>query len=220
MKPILVVEDEAAIADLIAMTLRSAGYDCHIAADGLAAADKMQEADYALALLDIMLPEVDGYDLLNYALGLELPVIFITAKGTLQDRVNGLRLGADDYIVKPFEPAELVARVESVLRRTKGGQGVYRAWDVVLDTHAHTVVQQGKMVPLAPREFELLAELLRRPGVMLGRDELYQAVWGQDADVDSRTLDLHINRLRKKLGWQTQISTSYKVGYRLEVEPR
>lgn len=218
MNPILVVDDEPAIADLIAMTLRGAGYQCHVANNGLAAADLMQEGDYSLALLDIMLPEVDGYDLLAYAASLGLPVIFITAKGALEERVKGLRLGADDYIVKPFEPAELVARVESVLRRAGGGAGAWQAWGVALDEHAHTVVQQGRLVPLTPREFDLLAQLMRRPGATLPREALYRAVWGQDADVDSRTLDLHINRIRKKLGWQGQIRTVYKVGYLLEVE--
>ncbi len=218
MRPILIADDEPAIADLIAMTLRGAGYACQTAADGLAAADLLEENDYALALLDIMLPELDGYDLLEYAASLGIPVIFITAKGTLGDRVRGLRLGADDYIVKPFEPEELVARVQSVLRRA-GVQGqALQLWGVALWPDGHTVTQNGAAVALTPREFDLLYQLMRSPGAVLPREALYRQVWGPDADYDSRTLDLHVNRLRKKLGWQQHIKTHYKIGYALEEE--
>ena len=218
MKPILIVDDEPAIVDLIAMVLTRAGYACTTAGDGLSAADLMQENEYALALLDIMLPRLDGYDLLEYAQTLCLPVIFITAKGALQDRVKGLRLGADDYIVKPFEPEELLARVEGVLRRTGAAQQPLTFFDVVLDPDSHTLTQAGRPVLLTPLEFGLLRELMSRPGTVLARERLYSAVWGPEADFDSRTLDLHIARIRKKLGWQKQIQAHYKIGYILEVE--
>lgn len=218
MRPILVVDDERPIANLIRLTLEGAGYACRLAYDGQTAADLLEEGSYALALLDIMLPQLDGYDLLGYAQSCRVPVIFLTAKAALQDRVKGLHCGADDYIVKPFEPEELVARVEAVLRRSGQGGGILRAWDVELDTQARTVTQNGMPVELRPREFDLLAALLRSRGMALYRDYLYDTVWGGEPE-DTRTLDIHIQRLRKKLGWQKKIATVYKVGYRLEGEP-
>lgn len=217
MQPILIVDDEPAIADLIAMTLRAEGYACKIANDGLTAADLLEENNYSLALLDIMLPEIDGYDLLGYALSLEIPVIFITAKGTLKDKVHGLRLGADDYIVKPFEPEEVLARVQTVLRRAGETQEEICIGDVVLHPASRAAAKNGVPVQLTPREFELLYQLMRRPATVLTREYLYRQVWGGEADFDSRTLDLHINRVRKKLCWHAQIKTHYKLGYSLEV---
>ena len=216
MQPILIVDDEPAIADLIEMTLTQAGYVCEIANDGEAAADLLEQNSYALIFLDIMLPEINGYDLMEYIRPLHMPVIFTTAKGTVKDRVRGLRMGAEDYIVKPFEPEELLARAETVLRRAGTGNGVFTVDDVVLDAGAHTVQKSGAAVSLTPREFDLLLALMRRPGVTLYRNALYEAVWGAETDADSRTLDLHMQRLRKKLGWQSRISTLYKIGYRLE----
>lgn len=216
MDPILIVEDEPAIADLIAMTLEAAGYACVTAADGQTAADLLEETRYALVLLDIMLPEVDGYELMEYIRPLGMPVIFTTAKGTTKDRVRGLRMGADDYIVKPFEPEELLARAESVLRRARTGNAVLTCGDVALDPVTRRVTRSGQPVVLAPREFDLLLALMRSPGVTLYRSDLYEAVWGEAVPPDSRTLDLHINRLRSKLGWHKRIRTIYKFGYQLE----
>ncbi len=218
MNHILIVEDEKPIAQLIDMSLSRAGYQCEQVHDGLAAADRLEQVGYDLVLLDIMLPGLDGYELLEYLRPMGTPVIFITAKGTLGDRVRGLRLGADDYIVKPFEVAELVARVESVLRRTGRGGAELRAWDVVVDTVAHSVTKAGAPVPITPREFDLLEQLLRNRGAALYRDVLFERVWGGEMEDGTRTLDLHIQRLRKKLGWQSRIRTVYKVGYLLEPE--
>ena len=144
MNRILIVEDEVPIAQLIEMSLARAGYQCEAVNDGCAAADKIEQNDYDLVLLDIMLPGLDGYELLEYLRPMGTPVIFITAKGTLGDRVRGLNLGADDYIVKPFEVAELVARVESVLRRTGRGGALLRAWDVTVDTVARSATKGGR----------------------------------------------------------------------------
>lgn len=218
MNHILIVEDEKPIAQLIDMSLSRAGYQCEQVHDGLVAADRLEKVGYDLVLLDIMLPGLDGYELLEYLRPMGTPVIFITAKGTLGDRVRGLRLGADDYIVKPFEVAELVARVESVLRRTGRGGAELHAWDVVVDTVAHSVTKAGEPVPLTPREFDLLEQLLRNRGAALYRDVLFERVWGGEMEDGTRTLDLHIQRLRKKLGWQSRIRTVYKVGYLLEPE--
>lgn len=218
MNRILIVEDEVAIARLIEMSLMRAGYQCEMVHDGLSAADKIEQTDYDLVLLDIMLPGLDGYELLEYLRPLDTSVIFITAKGTLGDRVKGLNLGADDYIVKPFEVEELVARVESVLRRSGKGGSRLEAFDVVLDTVARMVKQNGQEVALTPREFDLLEQLMRNRGAALYRDVLFSRVWGGEMDNDTRTLDLHIQRLRKKLNWHTHIKTVYKVGYMLEKE--
>ncbi len=218
MNRILIVEDEVAIARLIEMSLMRAGYQCEMVHDGLQAADKIEQTDYDLVLLDIMLPGLDGYELLEYLRPMDTSVIFITAKGTLGDRVKGLNLGADDYIVKPFEVEELIARVESVLRRAGKGGAKLQAFDVIMDTVARSVKQNGLDVALTPREFDLLEQLMRNRGAALYRDVLFNRVWGGEMDSDTRTLDLHIQRLRKKLNWHNHIKTIYKVGYMLEKE--
>lgn len=218
MRPILIAEDERPIADLIELTLTGAGYPCEQANDGGTAADLIAEHDYELAVLDIMLPGIDGYELLGYLRSTGTPVIFVTARTTLQDRVRGLNLGADDYLTKPFEPLELVARVESVLRRTGRANVVLRAFGVELDPAAHTVSRDGRPVHLAPREFELLELLMRNRGLTLYREVLYERLWGDDEAFDTRPLDLCIARLRRKLGWKDEIRTVFRVGYRLEKE--
>ena len=215
---ILIVDDEDKLRALVAKHARHAGYEIAECADGCAAVERCREGGIDLVVLDIMLPGLDGYELLEYLRPTGTPVIFITAKGSLGDRVKGLRLGADDYIVKPFEIAELVARVESVLRRTGRGGRMLRAWDVQLDAVARTVTKAGEPVALTPREFDLLEQLIRNRGAALYRDALFERVWGGEMGPDTRTLDLHINRLRKKLGWHDKITTVYKVGYKLEKE--
>ena len=217
MNRILIVEDEATIARLMEVSLLRAGYDCTVANDGLTAADLIAENDFDIALLDIMLPGLDGYELLEYLRPLGTPVIFITAKTATKDRVRGLQLGADDYLVKPFEVEELLARVGAVLRRTGRGGQTLQAFDVTLDVVGRRVTQNGRPVELTPREFGLLEQLMRNRGAALYREALYERVWGGEM-ADTRTLDLHIQRLRKKLGWQEQIETVYRVGYRLRKE--
>ena len=220
MNRILIVEDEITISRLIAVSLRRAGYDCTVANDGSTAADLIAEHDFDLALLDIMLPGLDGYELLGYLRPLGVPVIFITAKGATKDRVRGLQLGADDYIVKPFEIEELLARVEAVLRRTGRGGRELRAYDVVLDTVDRVARQNGEPLDLRRREFDLLELLMRNRGAALYRDVIFERVWGELPDTESlRTVDTHIARLRKKLGWtDKQIETVFKIGYRLRKE--
>ena len=217
MNRILIVEDEATIARLMEVSLLRAGYDCTVANDGLTAADLIAENDFDIALLDIMLPGLDGYELLDYLRPLGTPVIFITAKTATKDRVRGLQLGADDYLVKPFEVEELLARVGAVLRRTGRGGQTLQAFDVTLDVVGRRVTQNGRPVELTPRELGLLEPLMRNRGAALYREALYERVWGGEM-ADTRTLDLHIQRLRKKLGWQEQIETVYRVGYRLRKE--
>ena len=218
MKPILVVEDEANIRRLIALTLRRAGYEVVQAEDGAKAADLVEEKSFDLVLLDVMLPGIDGFSLIDYILPRSIPVIYITAKSSLKDRVHGLHLGADDYIVKPFEPLELLARVESVLRRSGRGAKSLMAFGVEVDPMAMQVTQNGKPIHLTPREYELLVHLMRSRGIAIYRSVLYERVWGGEPENDTRTLDLHIQRLRQKLGWGDKIETVRGVGYRLKKE--
>jgi DNA-binding response OmpR family regulator len=214
---ILVVEDEKPIRDLIALNLSEAGYKCDTAADGAEGADMIDSKRYDLVLLDIMMPEIDGYELLEYIRPLKIPVIFITAKHSPKDRVKGLRLGADDYIVKPFDMVELLARVETVLRRYRKNERRAVIGNVEIDFEAYRVTLDGKPVNLTVKEFGLLELFVKNKNVALFREVLYEKVWGIDYDIDSRTIDLHVQRLRKKLKWEKILVTIHKVGYRLEL---
>lgn len=214
---ILIVEDERAISNLMYVNLKAQGYDCTCAFDGKQAADLIEGNSYDLVLLDIMLPEIDGYELLEYIRPLGTPVIFITAKGTLGDRIKGLRLGADDYIVKPFQIGELLARVEALLRRAKKNAIEYSLFDVEINVNSRTVKKGGKIIDLTVKEFDLLIELIRNKNVALYRDRLYESVWNEPFTGETRTLDSHIQRLRKKLDWDEHIKTVFRIGYRLEV---
>lgn len=216
---ILIVEDEKAIANLIDWNLTNCGYACQKAYDGLTAADLILENTYDLVLLDIMLPGIDGYSLLEQIKPTGTPVIFLTAKGSVADRVQGLRAGADDYLTKPFEVVELLARVESVLRRVGKSNNRIQIGDVVIDQTSMQVTKGGVPVPLTKKEFELLLLFARNQNIALFRQTIYERVWESDYLGDSRTVDLHVQRLRKKLGWQDKLVAVYKVGYRLEVEP-
>lgn len=214
---VLIVEDERAISNLMYVNLKAQGYNCTCAFDGKQAADLIEGNSYDLVLLDIMLPEIDGYELLEYIRPLGTPVIFITAKGTLGDRIKGLRLGADDYIVKPFQIGELLARVEALLRRAKKNAIEYSLFDVEINVNSRTVKKDGKIIDLTVKEFDLLIELIRNKNVALYRDWLYESVWNEPFTGETRTLDSHIQRLRKKLDWDEHIKTVFRIGYRLEV---
>jgi len=216
MQKVLIVEDEQAIANLIYINLSDEGYHCTCALDGLQAADLIEKEHFDLILLDIMLPEIDGYELLEYIKSDSTPVIFITAKGTLQDRIKGLKLGADDYLVKPFQIGELLARVEAVMRRYGKSEKQLTFADVAISTESRQVIKNGNAIDLTVKEFDLLVELVRNKNVALYRDKLYEKVWKEDFYGETRTLDSHIQRLRKKLGWEECIKTVFRIGYRLE----
>ena len=216
MTKILIVEDEEAISTLIRLNLTDAGYRCVCAFDGLTAADLIEEEAFDLILLDIMLPKIDGYELLEYIRPLEIPVIFLTAKSDVKDRVKGLRLGAEDYLTKPFEIIELLARVETVLRRFGKHSRSLRAGDVEIDTLSRTVKKAGRPVSLTNKEYELLLLFVQNKNIALFRDRIYEKIWGVEDRGDSRTVDLHVQRLRKKIGWEDRIVAVYKIGYRLE----
>lgn len=215
---ILVVEDERPISDLLRMSLEDAGYICTCAYDGMTAANLLEANNYDLVLLDIMLPEIDGYELFEYIKPLDIPVIFITAKAALSDRVKGLNLGAEDYIVKPFEIVELLARVHVVLRRNKKTETLLTFQDIFIDTENRHVTKKGQDLVLTPKEYQLLALFLRNQGITLFRERIYESVWDAEYTGDTRTLDLHIQRLRKKAGLDKELKTVYGVGYRLESE--
>lgn len=219
MNRILVVEDEKSINDLIEMNLTEAGYICECAYDGLQAADILERESFDLVLLDIMLPKVNGYELLDFIKPMGIPVIFITAKGSMEDKVRGLRLGADDYLVKPFEIVELLARVEAVLRRAGKTQYEIEVDDLTIDTRSHTVMRGSKPIQLTAKEFELLLLFIQNKNIALFRETIYERIWGGEYMGDSRTVDLHVQRLRKKMHWEDKIKTIYKVGYRLEIQP-
>ncbi len=213
---ILIVEDEKPIARLIDWNLTDCGYACTQVHDGLAAADLIETEPFDLILLDVMLPGADGYELMDQIRPTGTPVIFITARAGVSDRVRGLRAGADDYLVKPFEIVELIARVESVLRRTGKTEERYEIDGVVIEPRSMLVTKNGVPVTLTPKEYELLLLFVRNRNIALFRDTIYQRVWEAEYDGDSRTVDLHVQRLRKKLGWQKRLVAIYKVGYRLE----
>ena len=192
MNRILIVEDEVPIAQLIEMSLARAGYQCEAVNDGCAAADKIEQNDYDLVLLDIMLPGLDGYELLEYLRPMGTPVIFITAKGTLGDRVRGLNLGADDYITKPYSLKELAARVYAQIRRNSMKGFVIN--------HQNQLLQiDNRIIPLAQKEFELFLFLLGNSGRILSAAELYQEVWRTGKADAANTVAVHITRLRHKL---------------------
>ena len=217
MLKILIAEDEEPIANLIKMNLRRAGYQCTWASDGEKAADYMDNEKFDLLLLDVMLPGINGYELMEYARALELPVIFL---GSTENKVKGLKMGADDYLTKPFEIVELLARVEAVLRRYHKTETVLNIFDVVIDTASRSVMQNGEPVSLTMKEFDLLLLLARNRNIALYRETIYETVWGGEYMGQSRTVDLHIQRLKKKLNWDNEIAAVYKVGYRLEGEEK
>lgn len=215
MLKILIAEDEEPIANLIRMNLTRAGYRCTWAATGTEAADRMMNEPYDLVLLDIMLPGINGYELLEYAKGMQVPVIFLTALGSTEHKVKGLKMGADDYLPKPFEIVELLARVEAVLRRYNKTEDIISIEDVIIDPISHSVTQSGEEIYLTVKEFDLLLLFARNRNIALYREIIYENVWGGEYMGQSRTVDLHVQRLKKKLKWEDKITAVYKVGYRL-----
>lgn len=214
---ILIVDDEKPICDLIDMNLTAAGYFCKSVQDGLAAIDLIDKEPFDLILLDIMLPGADGFDIMEYIRPLQIPVIFITAKNDVKDKVKGLKLGAEDYLVKPFEVVELLARVEVVLRRFKKTDNLLTAGEIAVDLEARKVTRAGKPVVLTNKEYGLLVLFMQNKNIALFKETLYEKVWKDDYLADSRTLELHVQRLRRKMGWEKNLVAVYKIGYRLEI---
>lgn len=216
---VLIAEDDHAIQRLLETNLQVAGYAVVCASDGRQALEAVREELFDLALLDIMMPELDGFELLPHLRDKDVPVIFVSAKGDVVSRVQGLRLGAEDYLVKPFDILELLVRMEKVLERRLPGKDILQYEDVCLDVNGHSVLKSGQAVDLKPLEFDLLRTFLRYPGMVLTREQLLKQVWGEDFLGETRTIDVHVAALRRKLEWQDRITTVFKVGYRLEVAP-
>lgn len=217
MPSLLIIEDERPISNLIRSTLTAEGYTCRCAFDGQEGIDCLDSQKFDLILLDLMLPKISGYELLEYLRPKGTPVIIISAMGRVDDRIRGLKMGADDYLVKPFQVGELVARVESVLRRSGRGPRRLTVCGVELDPESRQVWKDGQSVELTPKEFDLLAEFMRHRNVALTREFLYESVWQEEYTGETRTLDSHVQRLRRKLDWNERIRTVFRIGYRLEV---
>jgi len=216
MAHILIVEDDIEINKLIARNLNLVGHTYLQAYDGNEAIKMVEENSFDLILLDIMLPRVDGFNVIK-KIDSE-PVIFITAKDGLEHKLNGLKLGADDYIVKPFEMLELLARIDVILRRTQKTISEFCLDNAAVNLVDRTVTVNGEEIYLPPREFELLEVLIKNQNIALSRDKLLELAWGFDYLGETRTVDNHIQKLRRKLGWEERIKTIHKLGYRLEVK--
>jgi len=215
MAAILIVEDEISINELVKRNLQLVGHQCTSVFDGKTAIFEIEGHTYDLIVLDIMLPEFDGFEVFEKVR--ETPTIFLTARNSLSDRIKGFTMGADDYLTKPFEMLELLARVEAVLRRTQKNKSCFEAGAVRIDFDSHQVFYMGQLVECTPKEYELLVVLVNNRNIALSRERLLELVWGYDYEGDTRTIDVHIQKLRKKLGWENVIKTVYKLGYRLEV---
>lgn len=215
---ILIVEDDPNIAKSIEVTTSIVGYHCDHCADGLAAVEMVMAGDYDIVLLDIMLPGLNGFEVIERIRSNGTPVIFLTAMGDVTDKIKGLRMGAEDYIVKPFEVMELLARIEVVLRRFKKDSDILYFKDITVDVDKHTVMQSGVAVDLTPKEFDVLVFFLRNQNLAISRDRLLASVWGYEFEGESRTVDIHIQQIRKKLNLKKNLVTIPKLGYRLESE--
>lgn len=214
MAEILVVDDEEAINKLIKSNLTLIGHHCTQAYDGREALEKLRGQTYDLVILDVMLPYQSGFEVMRQIK--DTPVIFLTAKDRLEDKLEGLTSGAEDYIVKPFEILELIARVNVVLRRTQKSSKIYQIGETEVNIESQVVKYGGQIVDLKPQEYALLEVLLNNRNLALSREKLLELAWGYEYEGDTRTVDVHIQQLRKKLGLEQVIKTVYKVGYRLE----
>jgi len=214
---ILIVEDEKTINSLIKKNLELVGHTCVSVFDGEAVFDEIERQSFDLILLDIMLPKLDGFQVIE-ELRENIPVIFLTAKSAIEDRVKGLNLGADDYMVKPFDMLELQARVETVLRRVNKADVSFVLDNIKVDLLSQQIFCDGKQVEFSPKEFALLETLIKNRNIALSRDKLLEIAWGYEYGGDTRTVDVHVHAVRKKLGWENVIKTVYKLGYRLEVK--
>lgn len=215
---ILIVEDDENISKMLAATLSIGGYGYAQCGDGLEAVERITAGNYDLILLDVMLPGADGFAVLDTirARGCETPVIFLTALGAVADKVKGLRGGAEDYIVKPFEAVELLARIEVVLRRAGKSEMRLRYGDIRVDIERHTVTKAGVPIVLTPKEFDVLVFFMRNIDVAITREQLLSNVWEYNYTGESRTVDIHVQQVRRKLGLQGKLITIPKLGYRLE----
>lgn len=215
-KKILIVEDDVDISKLIRMNLNIANYETKEALDGLEALKMIEDEKFDLIILDVMLPHVDGFTIMEKIKHRELPVIFLTAKNSVLDKVSGLKLGADDYMVKPFEAIELLARIEAIFRRYGKNDDVLSFKDIEVFLNERIVKKDQKVIELSPKEYELLCLLIQNKNIALSREQILERVWDISYYGGTRTVDMHIKALRQKLNITAYIKTIYKIGYRLE----
>lgn len=218
MNHILVVEDDPGICELLEMGLSTSGYHCSQAVTGKQALEMIEQQAFDLALMDIMLPELDGYELLPFMQRKNIPVIYISAKGNIADRVRGLRLGAEDYLVKPFDMLELLVRMEKVLYRQQSDSPVLSIDGVTVWENEHRVQVDGVDISLKPTEFALMLMFMKHPNRVISRDQLLREVWRDEYDGETRTVDSHVATLRKKLNWADRIITVFRIGYKLVID--
>ncbi len=216
MARILIVEDEPNIAQMIGETLSLGGHTSRWCADGGEALGVIDGGGFELILLDVMLPGLDGFSVMERLRERDAAVIFLSAMQQVEDKVRGLRLGAEDYIAKPFEPLELLARIEVALRRRGRGRDLLEYGSIRQDLGSHTVTKDGEPVALSPQEFELLRAFLQHQDLALSREKLLAMVWGYEYEGESRTVDIHVQRLRQKLDLAGKLVTLPRIGYRLE----
>ena len=214
---ILAVDDEKPIVELLRLSLHRSGYQCVCAYDGYEAANLIEKEPFDLILLDIMLPGLDGFELMEYIRSIGTPVIFLTAKNAVSDRVKGLRMGAEDYITKPFDVLELLARVDGVLRRHGKLQAEVAVGPFKIDTLSMQITKSGVPLSLTRKEYELFLLFAQNPGIVLSKSTIYERVWGGEYPEHTRTVELHIQRMKKKLGVGITITPVFGIGYRLEV---
>ena len=213
---VLIIEDDRAIAELIKTTLSGYGYHCENAYDGQEGEDMLDTQKWDIILLDLMLPKISGYELLEYiSTTLKYPVIIMSAMNQVSDKIRGLRMGADDYLAKPFQIGELIARV---IRRTAPAGEIFSYQGVEVDSASRRVLKDGEEVALTAKEFELLNLLIMNKNVAMSREALYEGVWKEEYFGETRTLDNHIKRLRQKLGYEDVIQTVFRIGYRMDVK--
>lgn len=215
-RKILIVEDDEAISNLININLNMVGYETKQEFDGKKAFDTIKSEKFDLIIMDIMLPGIDGFEIMQGIKGMGIPVIFLTAKNSVIDKVKGLKLGAEDYMVKPFETVELIARIEVILRRYGKNEDYLQFKDLRVYEEERVVKKDDVEIELTLKEFELLILLIKNKNIALSREQILEKVWGYEYFGETRTVDTHVQRLRKKLGLLDNIKTVYKVGYRLE----
>ena len=213
---IFIVEDDSSITKIIQTTLEIGGYQSSTCENGKQAVEQILSQPFDLILLDVMLPDMDGFSILEQIRHLDIPVIFLTALQEVTDKVKGLRLGAEDYIVKPFEAMELLARIEVVLRRTHRENTQLSYQNILVNTEQHMVYRNDIPINLTPKEFEVLVFFLKHPNIAITRERLLSSIWGYEYEGETRTVDIHIQQIRKKLGLKDKLVTIPKLGYRLD----
>ncbi len=213
---ILIIEDDINIAKMIKAALAMVDYNSFCCNDGKSGVDEAMKGGYDLALIDVMLPEMDGWQVMEKIKGTGIPAIFLTALQDVADKVKGLRLGAEDYIVKPFEPLELLARIDVVLRRENKTSSRLSYCDIEIDINKHIITSQGKPIYLTPKEFDVIVYFIQHLDIAVSRESLLSNIWGFEFEGESRTVDIHVQQVRRKLGLKDKLITIPKLGYRLE----